>query len=133
MARWLTALLVLHAGCGHATPPAEPRAEVASIPFAVVPELYEIDPYPDGAEKDLGSAFILNAPLRRPEEGSLDHALAVFSNVPLTRFQREVAPVVEKELRLPFDTGVVWRRASSNVVHALVVSKRRLATFEDIV
>jgi hypothetical protein len=136
MARFLLAAALggcLGIGCGNARPPEQPREDGPVVPFFITTELYEIDPYPGGPQKDIGSAYLTNTPQRRPEQGSLDHVLLVFSKVPFDRFQREVAPLVGNELHVPFDVGVVWRPGFHDAaVQAVVVSTHPLASFDDI-
>ena len=127
---------VASTACGNArsSPPAEePRAPAAGpVPFSVVGEMTEVNPYPGGASmKDLGPAVIMNAPVQKPGITKMGKQLVAVSKVPPAKFQTDVVPLISKELKLPPDAGVIWHFDDQGL-QAVVVESKPLASFDDV-
>lgn len=133
--------LLLVFACGRNEPAREPSPTTPprpALPFFIAIELRDIDLYRDGVAKDLGVALL--QPLKR--RVTLDHGVemdrtenvpTVFTKVPLARFPVDVAPVVERELTVPFDVGVIWRPGFFDAsVEPVAVQAAPLADFDDI-
>jgi hypothetical protein len=136
MARWLLGLTLALVGCGNGAPPTQPRTSPsavpsANVPFTVVRELADVDPYPGGGMKNLGPAFIMHAPIRLPGAAEMSRQVIAITKVPRDRFQTEAVPTIAKELTLPPDTGVIWS-FTEGAIAAVVVSRPPLASFDDI-
>lgn len=104
----------------------------SNVPFSVMGELTDVNPYPGGAStKDVGQAVIMNAPVQKPGADKMGKQLIAISKVPSEKFQTDVAPLIAKELKLPADAGVMWRFDEQGL-QAVVVGTKPLASFDDI-
>lgn len=142
MTRWLILAALAIVGCGSSPNPpprpppsdAEPAtaAPAASVPFSVVGELTEVNPYPGSAQiKNLGPALIMNAPVQKPGMTKMGKQLVAVSKVPPDKFHTDVVPLIMKELTMPPDAGLIWHFDEAGL-QAVVVGAKPLASFDDI-